>query len=53
MTALDQTLDLDSIEASVVAALHALAGTVADIKDATACLAKEGEEVSTLFYLLI
>lgn len=45
VTALDQTLDMDTIEASVVAALHAVAGTIADIKEATESVAKEGEEI--------
>ncbi|KAG7161253.1 Clusterin-associated protein 1-like 2 [Homarus americanus] len=43
--ALDQALDLDSMEASVVAALHALASTVTEIKEATECLVRQQEEV--------
>ncbi|KAK8741792.1 hypothetical protein OTU49_002401, partial [Cherax quadricarinatus] len=46
LSALDKAFDLDFLEASVIAALHALASTVADIKEASQALVKEGEEVT-------
>ncbi|XP_053638096.2 clusterin-associated protein 1 isoform X2 [Cherax quadricarinatus] len=45
LSALDKAFDLDFLEASVIAALHALASTVADIKEASQALVKEGEEI--------
>nr|XP_045596781.1 clusterin-associated protein 1-like isoform X2 [Procambarus clarkii] len=45
LTALDQAFDLDFLEASVISALHALACTVAEIKEATESLEKQGKEI--------